>query len=92
MQNRYFAYFSDFLHIGVDFRIIICFAPPRQYSSIRSYLRIQLQACNMQLSKVVELISPASWTTDNKQISSATFYPLLIAWIDAKKCKEYTYP
>ena len=24
MQNRYFAYFSDFSHIGVDFRILIC--------------------------------------------------------------------
>ena len=24
MQNRYFAYFSDFSHIGVNFRILIC--------------------------------------------------------------------
>ena len=24
MQNRYFAYFPDFSHIGVDFRILIC--------------------------------------------------------------------
>ena len=24
MQNRYFTYFSDFSHIGVDFRILIC--------------------------------------------------------------------
>ena len=24
MQNRYFAYFSDVSHIGVDFRILIC--------------------------------------------------------------------
>ena len=24
MQNRYFAYFSDFSHIDVDFRILIC--------------------------------------------------------------------
>ena len=24
MQNRYFAYFSNFSHIGVDFRILIC--------------------------------------------------------------------
>ena len=24
IQNHYFAYFSDFSHIGVDFRILIC--------------------------------------------------------------------
>ena len=24
MQNRFFAYFSDFSHIGVDFCILIC--------------------------------------------------------------------
>ena len=24
MQNRYFTYFSDFSHIGIAFRILIC--------------------------------------------------------------------
>ena len=52
MQNRYFTYFSDFSHIGVDFRILICeFAyyawGPCMRQKLRkiSSLKIQTSVC-----------------------------------------------